>query len=316
MRSEGLEPPTYKFVACCSIQLSYDRTPSSLQRLGMVLRADYVPCRRRFADAGDAFAEAGRDPEREGFEPSIQCYPYNGLANRRLQPLGHLSTAAWGVLSPAARTLVGPAQQEFAASEQNNPAACDGVARLRAALRKVGGILMRHLFGPAILLCGVIVGAAQLATMASPAQNEQQSVSQADLTCETLPPWFRSDSTKVVMEKIGPEAAVGPTGNSYFMMTHPFKYVVVHLNPSTSDTAPYLVKLIARYQDDTIYEPLVETIVPKADTPYKWGPLAVMARHVPTGKVANVFNVKVQENYALDLGAKGFSYTVWVEGCN
>ena len=26
MRSEGLEPPTYKFVACCSIQLSYDRT--------------------------------------------------------------------------------------------------------------------------------------------------------------------------------------------------------------------------------------------------------------------------------------------------
>ena len=25
MRSEGLEPPTYKFVACCSIQLSYDR---------------------------------------------------------------------------------------------------------------------------------------------------------------------------------------------------------------------------------------------------------------------------------------------------
>ena len=26
VRSEGLEPPTYKFVACCSIQLSYDRT--------------------------------------------------------------------------------------------------------------------------------------------------------------------------------------------------------------------------------------------------------------------------------------------------
>lgn len=28
MRSEGLEPPTYKFVACCSIQLSYDRMNS------------------------------------------------------------------------------------------------------------------------------------------------------------------------------------------------------------------------------------------------------------------------------------------------
>ena len=27
---------------------------------------------------------------REGFEPSIRFNPYNGLANRRLQPLGHL----------------------------------------------------------------------------------------------------------------------------------------------------------------------------------------------------------------------------------
>ena len=29
--------------------------------------------------------------EREGFEPSRGCYPSNGLANRRLKPLGHLS---------------------------------------------------------------------------------------------------------------------------------------------------------------------------------------------------------------------------------
>jgi hypothetical protein len=42
-RSEGLEPPTYKFVACCSIQLSYDR-------------------------AGSIHSE------REGFEPSIRLY--------------------------------------------------------------------------------------------------------------------------------------------------------------------------------------------------------------------------------------------------
>ena len=34
--------------------------------------------------------------EREGFEPSIRVYtPYNGLANRRLQPLGHLSAATF-----------------------------------------------------------------------------------------------------------------------------------------------------------------------------------------------------------------------------
>jgi hypothetical protein len=29
--------------------------------------------------------------ERMGFEPMIRFRPYNGLANRRLQPLGHLS---------------------------------------------------------------------------------------------------------------------------------------------------------------------------------------------------------------------------------
>src|SRR5262249_15244038 len=29
--------------------------------------------------------------EREGFEPSRGCYPSNGLANRPLEPLGHLS---------------------------------------------------------------------------------------------------------------------------------------------------------------------------------------------------------------------------------
>jgi hypothetical protein len=31
--------------------------------------------------------------ERGGFEPPIRFNPYNGLANRRLQPLGHLSTS-------------------------------------------------------------------------------------------------------------------------------------------------------------------------------------------------------------------------------
>src|SRR5215470_15041313 len=29
--------------------------------------------------------------ETGGFEPPIRCDPYNGLANRRLQPLGHVS---------------------------------------------------------------------------------------------------------------------------------------------------------------------------------------------------------------------------------
>ncbi len=34
--------------------------------------------------------------EREGFEPSIQVTPYDDLANRCLQPLGHLSAATGG----------------------------------------------------------------------------------------------------------------------------------------------------------------------------------------------------------------------------
>src|SRR5271156_5535854 len=115
-------------------------------------------------------------------------------------------------------------------------------------------ISMRHLLGAAILLCGAVVGPAQRATLAAPAEQEQRGAPPAGLKCETLSPWFRSDASKVVMEKIGPKDAVAPTGNSYFFMTRPYKYVVVHLNPSTSDTAPYLVKLIARYTDDTIYE--------------------------------------------------------------
>ncbi len=34
--------------------------------------------------------------ETRGFEPPIRCYSYNGLANRRLQPLGHVSAMSGG----------------------------------------------------------------------------------------------------------------------------------------------------------------------------------------------------------------------------
>src|SRR5262249_51313174 len=40
---------------------------------------------RQWTRANGALAETG------GFEPPIRCDPYNGLANRRLQPLGHVS---------------------------------------------------------------------------------------------------------------------------------------------------------------------------------------------------------------------------------
>src|SRR5262245_22498609 len=44
------------------------------------------------AKGGDRPTE--RLAERMGFEPMIRVSPYNGLANRRLQPLGHLSGPA------------------------------------------------------------------------------------------------------------------------------------------------------------------------------------------------------------------------------
>lgn len=134
--------------------------------------------------------------------------------------------------------------------------------------------------------------------------------------CEPLSPTYRSDSSRVVTEKIGPTNSPGPTGNTFFLMPQPYKYVIVHLNPTSSDVGTYLVKLITRYTDDTIYEPVVQTIVPKAGGNYTWGPLAVMPSAVPGDKIANMFNVKVQENYALNPEAKGFSYTVSVDGCN
>ena len=36
--------------------------------------------------------------EREGFEPSVQCYLYTHLAGEPLQPLGHLSKNAPGAI--------------------------------------------------------------------------------------------------------------------------------------------------------------------------------------------------------------------------
>ena len=73
-REEGFEPPTNRFVAWYSIQLSYTRFADSL--LGTAIHMS-TPVIRPLA-------------EREGFEPSVES-PYDDLANRSLRPLGHLS---------------------------------------------------------------------------------------------------------------------------------------------------------------------------------------------------------------------------------
>lgn len=107
-----------------------------------------------------------------------------------------------------------------------------------------------------------------------------------------------------------------PTGNTYFFMSREYKYVMAHLNPTTSDVGTYLVKLQFRHSDDTIYEPIVETIVPTAGKTIHWGPIYVRPPKVPADKFAIAFDVKVQDNYFLEPKGKGFTYTVSVEGCN
>ena len=83
-RSEGLEPPTYKFVACCSIQLSYDRT-----------LAPHDAATAHTTAQRSSSLPNGRGLRRErDSNPRYALTAYNGLANRRLQPLGHLSTIA------------------------------------------------------------------------------------------------------------------------------------------------------------------------------------------------------------------------------
>ncbi len=130
VRSEGLEPPTYKFVACCSIQLSYDRIhphkrPTQIRaRQPIPSRPQITATRRRPHDAagrvraqdarsthevggrtrrphdvaGRISAHEARSHHRVGeirrerdSNPRYDFTSYNGLANRRLQPLGHLS---------------------------------------------------------------------------------------------------------------------------------------------------------------------------------------------------------------------------------
>ena len=91
MRSEGLEPPTYKFVACCSIQLSYDRMCHEATNevttwffCSLLAKVALHETPRK----NEALSEA---PEGEGFEPSDRFKTVGHLANDWFQPLTHPS---------------------------------------------------------------------------------------------------------------------------------------------------------------------------------------------------------------------------------
>jgi len=166
---------------------------------------------------------------------------------------------------------------------------------------------MRKLLYAALLLCST-AAVPQTTGAAKPAAQQK---------CELLPPNYRTDDSKVATEKVGPKDALGPTGNTYFFLPREYRYAKVRIEPQTSDSASYTVKLIARYSDDTIYEPVVATIYPKAGMPLTWGPIELKpAGRVPKGKVVDMFNVKVQSNYALHPAATGFTYKVSVAGCD
>ena len=70
-----------------------------------------------FSVLGGMNGQSFKMAERKGFEPSIRVSPYNGLANRRLQPLGHLSAGCSFIPRRLQEGLVGSAgkacQQSF-----------------------------------------------------------------------------------------------------------------------------------------------------------------------------------------------------------
>ncbi len=59
---------------------------SALPNSSSQILSSFIP-KYKNSDKMDKLIKA----ERQGFEPWVEEYPYNGLAIRRLQPLSHLS---------------------------------------------------------------------------------------------------------------------------------------------------------------------------------------------------------------------------------
>ncbi len=129
--------------------------------------------------------------------------------------------------------------------------------------------------------------------------------------CEPLSPQVSPTQGKTVRLTIGPTLGFGSHGNTYFLIPRPIQTVTVKLTPITTDNGAYPTQLIARYSDDTIFESGAPIFVPNSNQPIIWGPLQVNQ----PGKVLDVFNVKILENYRLYPESKGFTYDLEVIGC-
>jgi hypothetical protein len=135
----------------------------------------------------------------------------------------------------------------------------------------------------------------------------------AALSCETVPSLFDRTPDNTLEVSIGPNQPGATWGNTYFMLPKPYKAVRIRMDQLSSDVGNYPVKLIVRYSDDTIYEFLVDQVTPQKGKTLVWGPWLI---EDPGQKLPDMFNVKVQENYAMNSAAKGFTYRLTVEGCS
>lgn len=136
----------------------------------------------------------------------------------------------------------------------------------------------------------------------------------AALSCETVPSLFDQTPDNTITLTIGPSKPGATWGNTYFMLPKPYQAVRIRMDQLSSDVGTYPVKLIVRYSDDTIYEYVVDPVTPQQGRTLVWGPWAI--KDPAKQKLADMFNVKVQENYALTPTAKGFTYRLTVEGCS
>src|SRR5277367_2415963 len=93
-----------------------------------------------------------------GFEPTIGCYPYNGLANRRLQPLGHPSTEEWVHGACPIHSSERPRPSQLAAGANGpyseNMTIEDGFARLLGEIRGCTLCAARLPLGPRPIVRG------------------------------------------------------------------------------------------------------------------------------------------------------------------
>ena len=80
---QGINQPRPRKIRSERCPQKHRRTSPNIGKLVVTRRCDFRSDLRKSLII--------RMAERGGFEPPVQCNPYNGLANRCFQPLSHLS---------------------------------------------------------------------------------------------------------------------------------------------------------------------------------------------------------------------------------